>query len=61
MLIRFWCDFDITFSRGLHTKLVTVLYFSLINVPYYMGRVETQALPLRPQANLVTLEILHII
>ena len=37
---RFWCDSDITFSRGLHTNLVTVLYFSMIYV-------ETQALPLR--------------
>ena len=32
MLIRFWCDSDITFSRGLHKNLVTVLYFSIINV-----------------------------
>ena len=31
MLIRFWCDSDITFLRRLH-KLVTVVYFSLINV-----------------------------
>ena len=32
MLIRFWSDFDITFSRGLHKNLMTVLYFSIINV-----------------------------
>ena len=32
MLIRFWCDSEITFSRGLHENLVTVLYFSIINV-----------------------------
>ena len=47
MLITFWCDSDMTFSRGLHKKLVTVLYFSIINVLVYAGRVETQALPLR--------------
>ena len=29
---RFWCDSNITFSRGLHKNLVTVLYFSIINV-----------------------------
>ena len=32
MLIRFWCDSDIKFSRGLHKNSVTVLYFSIINV-----------------------------
>ena len=32
VLIRFWCDSEITFSRGLHKNLVTVLYFSIINV-----------------------------
>ena len=32
MLIRLWCDSDITFLRGLYKKLVTVLYFSIINV-----------------------------
>ena len=32
MLTRFWCDSDITFLCGLHRKLVTVLYFSIINV-----------------------------
>ena len=35
MLIRFWCDSDITFLRGLHKKLVTVLYFSLVNLFLY--------------------------
>ena len=30
MLIRFSCDF--TFLHGLHKKLVTVVYFSIINV-----------------------------
>ena len=30
--LRFWCDSDITFLRGLHEKLATVLYFSIINV-----------------------------
>ena len=33
MLIKFWCDSDITFLCGLNKKLVTVLYFSkIINV-----------------------------
>ena len=32
MLIRFWCDSDITFPYGLHTDLVTVMYVSIINV-----------------------------
>ena len=32
MLIRFWCDSEITFLRGLHKNLVTVLYFSIIIV-----------------------------
>ena len=45
MLIRIWCDSDITFSHCLHKNLVTVLYFSIINV--LCGGVETQALPLR--------------
>ena len=46
MLIKFSCDFD-TFSRGLHNKLVTVLYKFSLWLMYYVGRVETQALPLR--------------
>ena len=43
---RFWCDSNITFSRGLHKNLVTVglLYFSIINV---LCGVQTQALPVR--------------
>ena len=45
MLIRFWCDSDITFSGGLNKNLETVLYFSIIK--YYLGLVETQALSLR--------------
>ena len=52
MLIRFWCDSDITFSRGLHKKLVTVLYFSIINVLCGAGEDASFA----PQANLVSLE-----
>ena len=32
MLIRFWCDSDILFLQGLHKKLVTVLYFSIITL-----------------------------
>ena len=49
MLIRFWCDSDITFSRGLHENLVTVLYFSRINVLCGVGGDASFA----PQANLV--------
>ena len=49
MLIRFWCDSDITFSRGLHKNLVTVLYFSVINVLCGAGGDASFA----PQANLV--------
>ena len=52
MLIRFWCDFDITFSRGLHKNLVTVLYFSIINVLCGAGGDASFAL----QANLVLLD-----
>ena len=51
MLIRFWCDSDITFSRGLHKNLVTVLYFSMINVLCRAGGDASFA----PQANLVYL------
>ena len=50
MLIKFWCDSDITFSRGLHKNLVTVLYFSIINVLCGAGGDASFA----PQANLVT-------
>ena len=49
MLIRFWCDSDITFSRGLHKNLVTVLYFSIIIVLCGVGGDTSFA----PQANLV--------
>ena len=49
MLIRFWCDSEITFSRGLHKNLVTVLYFSIINVLCGAGGDASFA----PQANLV--------
>ena len=49
MLIRFWCDSDITFLRGLHTNFVTVLYFSIINVLCGAGEDASFA----PQANLV--------
>ena len=49
MLIRFWCDSEITFSRGLHKNLVTVLYFSIINVPCGADGDASFA----PQANLV--------
>ena len=49
MLIRFWCNSEITFSRGLHENLVTVLYFSIINVLCGAGGDASFA----PQANLV--------
>ena len=55
MLIRFWCDSDITFLHGLHKKLVTVLYFSIINVLWlkiYVRRVKMKICPtsFAPQA-----------
>ena len=56
MLIRFWCDSDITFLRGLHTNFVTVLYFSIINVLCGAGGDASFA----PQANLVYWKFLHI-
>ena len=49
MLIRFLCDSDITFSPGLHKNLVTVLYFSIINLLCGPDGVASFA----PQANLV--------
>ena len=49
MLIRFWCDSDITFLRVLHTHYVTVLYFSIINLLCGAGGDASFA----PQANLV--------
>ena len=52
MLIRFWCDSDLTFSRGLHKNLVTVLYFSIINVLCGAGGDASFA----PQTNLVLTE-----
>ena len=55
MLIRFWCDSDITFSRGLHKNLVTVLYFSIINVLWGAGGDASFA----PQANLVANAVRH--
>ena len=51
MLIRFWCDSEIIFSLGLHTNLVTVLYFSIINVLFRAGGDASFA----PQANLVNI------
>ena len=51
MAIRVWCDSDITFSRGLHKNLVTVLYFSIINVLCEVGEDERFA----SKANLVVL------
>ena len=52
MLIRFWCDSEITFSRGLHKNLVTVLYFSIINVLCGAGGDASFV----PQANLVMID-----
>ena len=49
MLIRCWCGSDITFARGLHKNLVTVLYFFIINVLGGAGGDASFA----PQANLV--------
>ena len=54
MLIRFWCDSDITCLRGLHKQMVTVLYFFIMNVFWLLnlcgaGGDESFA----PQANLV--------
>ena len=57
MLIRFWCDSVITFSRGLHKNLVTVLYFSIINVLCVAGEDASFA----PQANLVIRVVIQII
>ena len=50
MLIRFWCDSDITFSCGSHKNVVTVLYFSIINVLCGAGGDASFG----PQANVVT-------
>ena len=54
MLIRFWCDSEITFLHGLHKNLVTVLYFSIINVLCGAGGDASFA----PQANLFVLDLL---
>ena len=56
MLIRIWCDSNITFSHGLHKNLVTVLYFSIINVLCGAGGDASFA----PQANLVMCYFHHI-
>ena len=32
MMMKFWCDSDIAYLRGLQKKIVIVLYFSIINV-----------------------------
>ena len=51
MLIRFWCDSDITFSCGLHKKLVTALFFSISIVLCGADGDASSA----PKANLVIL------
>ena len=54
MLIRFWCNSDITFLRGLHKNLVTVLYFSIINVVWLLNLCGAGGdASFAPQANLV--------
>ena len=53
-LIRFWCDSDITFLRDLHKNLVTVLYFSIINLFWLLNLCGADGDPnFSPQANLV--------
>ena len=55
MLITFWSDSDIRFLRGLHKKLVTVLYFSIINVFWLLNLCGAGGnASFAPQANLVT-------
>ena len=49
MVIRFWCNSEITFSRGLHKNLVTELYFSII---FVLSGASGDA-SFAPQANLV--------
>ena len=56
MLVRFWCDSDVTFSRGSHKNLVTVLYFSIINVLCGAGGDASFA----PQANLGNIKMCDI-
>ena len=54
MLIRFWYDSDITFLRGLHKKMVTVLYFCIINVFWLLNLcVAGGDASFAPQANVV--------
>ena len=54
MSITFWCDSDITFLRGLHKKMVTVLYFSIIDVFWLINLCgEGGDASFAPQANLV--------
>ena len=54
MLIRFWFDSDITFLRGLHKKMVTVLYLSIINVFWLLNLCGAGGdASFAPQANLV--------
>ena len=57
MLIRFWCDSDITFLRGfIHKKSMTVLYFSIINVFWLLNLCGAGGeASFAPQANLVML------
>ena len=54
MLIRFWCDSDITYLCGLHKKMVTVLYFSIIILFWLLILCEAGGdESFTPQANLV--------
>ena len=56
--IRFWCNSGITFSRGLHKKMVTVLYFSIISVFWLLNLSGAGGDgSFASQANLVHLEI----
>ena len=58
MLINFWCDSDITFLCGLHKKLVTVMYLSIINVFWLLNLCWVGGdASFAPQANLVSVEI----
>ena len=55
MLIRFWCDSDITFLRGLHGKLVTVMYFFIGLIIVLCGAGGDTSFA--PQANLYSMKI----
>ena len=60
MLIRFWCDSDISFLRGLHKKFVTVVYFSIINVFWLLNLCGAGGdASFAPQANLVFVVVLY--